>query len=357
MDWSGLSSSSFEQLQVLRDESAGVTAFLAIHDTRLGPAFGGIRRWSYRRAEEGLADALRLAEAMTLKCAAAGIPAGGGKVVIVEGPDTDREAAYRLVGRHVEEMGGRYYTGPDVGTERADLEVVARHTDFVARPDRVGDLAEPTAVGVFAGIRAIAQRLGHPQLRGLRVLVQGVGGVGSRLCGKLVEAGAEVTITDVRREAVDEVAARFKVAVLDPGEMFGVETDVWAPCALGGVVHDVSIQQMRIRAIAGSANNVLASPEHGRTLFERGVLYAPDFLINAGALVHGALFHLEGQAPPGARIERIGETVGAVLDAARLAGEPPEVIATRMARERLDAVDHVPWLPRARARSGEERVP
>lgn len=352
MDWRALASASFEQLQVLRDEAAGVTAFVAIHDTRLGPAFGGIRRWSYRTVEEALADALRLAEAMTLKCAVAGVPGGGGKTVIVQGPGTDRTAAYRLVGRFVEEMGGRYYTGPDVGTEPADLEVVAEQTRFVARPDKVGNLAEPTAVGVFAGIRAIAARLGFSGVDGLRVLVQGLGGVGSRLVEKLVDGGAEVTVSDVRREAMHELESRLSVASVDPGGILQVETDVWAPCALGGVVHDVSIQQMQVRAIAGSANNVLASPEHGRALFERGVLYAPDFVINSGALLHGALFHLEGAVPPPERIESIGELVGSILDRAREEGEPPEQVALRLARERLDAADPAPYLPAMRARLG-----
>ncbi len=351
MDWSGLHDAAFEQLQILRDDSAGVVAIVAIHDTRLGPAFGGIRRWSYRRIDEAIADALRLAEAMTLKCAVSGIAGGGGKTVLLDGPGHDRAAAYRLVGRFVEEMGGRYYTGPDVGTEPSDLELVAAETDFVARPDLVGNLAEPTAVGVFAGIRAVAQRLGFGDLDGVRVLVQGLGEVGSRLVRKLADAGAKVVVSDVRREAMQELTDSLQVTSVDPGNVFGVETDIWAPCALGGVVHDVSIQQMKVRAIAGSANNVLASSDHGRALFERGVLYAPDFVINAGALVHGALFHLDGVVPGPERIARIGELVGEILDRSRKDGEPPEQVALALAHDRLDAAPGGPYLPRCRARS------
>ena len=334
----------FEQLQILRDDAQGVLAFVAIHDTRLGPAFGGIRRWSYRRSSEALVDALRLAEAMTWKCAVAGVAGGGGKAVIVDGPGVDREAAYRLIGRYVEEMGGRYFTGPDVGTEAADLAVVAQHTRYVARPD----LAEPTAIGVFAGIRSIGRRLEFDGVRGMRVLVQGLGDVGSRLVGLLVGAGAEVTVTDVRPEAIEALAERQAVTVVEPGELLAVEADVYAPCALGGVVHDLSLQHLRVRAIAGSANNVLASPEHGAELFRRGILYAPDFVIGGGALVYGATQQLDGRAPDRARIEAIGELVGEVIDAAIAEGLPPEVVALRMARERVAAAPARPYLPRER---------
>jgi leucine dehydrogenase len=348
MDIGDLAAQDFEQIQVLRDDEGAVLAFLAIHSTRLGPAFGGIRRWTYRNPAAALTDALRLAEAMTWKCALAGVGGGGGKTVIVQTQDTDREAAYRLVGRHVEEMGGRYFTGPDVGTEPADLEIVAEHTDFVARPDRAGNLAEPTAVGGFAGIRAVGARLGFDGVRRAHVLVQGLGEVGSRLVELLVGGGARVTVCDVRRELAERLAARLEVAVVDPGELLSVSADVFAPCALGGVVHDLSLENLRVRAVAGSANNVLASPDHGASLFARGILYAPDFVINSGALIHGALLQLEGRAPPRARIEEIGRRVGEILDAARTQGIPPEVVALRMARDRVGAALGGPFFPRDR---------
>ncbi|MGE0142726.1 MAG: Glu/Leu/Phe/Val dehydrogenase dimerization domain-containing protein [Planctomycetota bacterium] len=345
MDSAVLAHASFEQLQILRDERAGVTAILAIHDTRLGPAFGGIRRHEYRRLDEAIEDALRLAEAMTHKCAAAEIPAGGGKVVILDAPDLDREAAYRLVGRHVEEMGGRYFTGPDVGTDSQDLALVAEHTQFVARPDRVGNLAEPTAIGVAAGIRALASRLGFSSLAGVRILVQGLGEVGSRLCRLLADADAEVLITDIRKDARDEMGAELDIRSFDPGDIHDIPADIWAPCAMGGLVHDVTLQQLRVRGIAGSANNVLSSAEHGAMLFERDVLYVPDFVINAGALIHGASFHLEGAVPPRERIEAIGERVGEILDIALRDRIPPEQVALLMARGRLDVTPHEPYFP------------
>lgn len=346
MEITELLTGDYEQIEVLRDEARGVLAFVAVHSTRLGPAFGGIRRWAYRRPAEALADALRLAEAMTLKCAAAGVPGGGGKAVILMHPETDREAAYRLLGRHVEQMRGRYYTGPDVGTEPRDLEVVAEHTRYVARPgpDGPGNLAEPTAIGVFAGIRAVAERLGHADLRGVHVAVQGLGEVGQRLVHLLRDAGARLTLSDVRREAVEAVAVPGDT-IVDAGEIVSVEADVFAPCALGGVVHDLSLATLRARAIAGSANNVLTAPEHGEALFERGVLFAPDFVINSGALIQGALFHLEGRVPPRERIESIGERVGEILDTARERGVPPERIAYEFARERVAGANVERFIP------------
>ncbi len=348
MDFGELASLDYEQLQFLRDDRRGVFAVVAIHDTRLGPAFGGIRRYAYRNPREAVADALRLAEAMTWKCAAAGIPGGGGKTVICDFPTTDRAAAYDLIGRHVEEMGGRYYTGPDVGTEPRDLELVARRTRYVARPgdDGPGNLAEPTAAGVFAGIHAVAHRLGFDDLGGVRVVVQGLGEVGRRLVASLCDAGAQVTIADVRKKAVEEMVASLGVDAVDPGGVLGVAADIYAPCALGGVVHDLSLENLRVRAIAGSANNVLAAPEHGEALFERGILYAPDFVINSGALVHGALFHLEGKAPAVERIEEIGDRVGALLDEATRRGIPPEQLALEQARARVAAATEGPCFPR-----------
>ncbi len=333
MDANELLSGDFEQIQVLRDPSIGLIAFIVVHNTSLGPAFGGIRRWSYRKPTEALADAMRLAEAMTLKCAISGIPGGGGKAVILQHDDLDRGAAYRRIGEYVEQMGGRYFTGPDVGTEPADLDIVAKETEFVARPgeDGCGNLAIPTALGVFSGIEAVADRLGFDGLSGVRVAVQGLGEVGIRLVELLHGAGARLTVTDVRKEVVDIAVDKLGVEAVDPGEITRVEADIFAPCALGGVIHDLSLERLRVRAVAGSANNVLAAPAMGEELSRRGILYAPDFVINSGALIHGALYHLEGQVPPEDRIRKVGSLVGKVIDEARNSGEPPERVAEAMA--------------------------
>lgn len=331
---------AFEHVTVVRDEATRCFALLAVHDTRRGPAFGGIRRHRYASPTHALADVLRLAQAMTLKAAVAGIRGGGGKIVLLDRPDLDRPGAYRRIGAAVEMLGGRLYTGPDAGTEDRDLEEVAKATRYVTQPSRLGPsaLAQATATGVFAAIRAVATRLGHTDVRGLHVAVQGVGEVGARLVAELVAAGARVTIEDADTERCKRIAAAHRgVAMVEHGAILGLDCDVFAPCAFGGVIHDLTLPGFRARAIVGSANNVLSAPEHGERLFAKGVLYAPDFVVNAGALIHGALWHLEGQAPPRERIEAIGARVGAILDRALAENTPPERIAERMAQE---AVEH-----------------
>ncbi|MEM7204778.1 MAG: Glu/Leu/Phe/Val dehydrogenase dimerization domain-containing protein [Planctomycetota bacterium] len=329
----------FELVEIAKDADAGCMAIIALHSTRSGPAFGGIRRWRYPSSEDALADALRLAEAMTLKCAIAGVPGGGGKAVILDRPDLPRDAAYRLVGRLVENLRGRYYTGPDVGTDAADLEHVAAETAYVARPgpEGPGDLAEPTAIGVQAGIEAVALRLGHQDLRGVRVAVQGLGQVGSRLARSLARSGARLVLTDLDQDRAAAFGRELDAEVVAPAAIVATECDVFAPCALGGVIDDETLPTLRAKAVAGSANNVLASERHGAELFARGVLHAPDFVISAGALIHGALYHLEGAAPPIERVRHIGQTVGEVLDRAIEERVPPEVLALQLARERAGA--------------------
>lgn len=338
----------FEQIEVLRDEGSRCTAFVVIHSTRLGPAFGGIRRRSYADSEAALDDAWRLARAMTFKCALAGVPGGGGKAVIIDRPGMDRGAAYRLLGSHVEMMGGRYYTGPDLGTDLADLREVASETDFVASPDdpALGHLADPTALGVCAGVEAVASRLGFTGVDGARVAVQGLGEVGWRLAVLLADRGAELVVADTREAPLERARDELGAEVLPVSEILGADCDVLAPCAVGGVLDEDVVAVLRARAVAGAANNVLASPECGAALFAAGVLVAPDFVINSGALIHGALFHLEGEAPPADRIRGIGDVVGEILDRAVRESRPPEVLAEQMARERLDAAPAGRFVPR-----------
>ena len=335
-----LTESSFERVIFVRDPGARCLAILAIHDTSRGPAFGGIRRHRYQTPTQALADVLRLARAMTLKAALAKIPGGGGKIVLLDRPDLDRAAAYRRIGKAVEQLAGALYTGPDVGTEDADLEQVATATCYVTRPSRIGPgaLAEATATGVLAGIRAVAERLGFPGLTGVHVAVQGVGEVGARLARALLGSGARVTIADADAKRCAVLAAENSgMEVVAPGAIMALPCDVFAPCAFGGIIHDLTMQGFKARAIAGSANNVLSAPIHGQRLFAKGVLYAPDFVVNAGALIHGALWHLDGIAPPKERIEEIGPRVGGILDRARSENLPPEVVAERMAKENLGA--------------------
>jgi leucine dehydrogenase len=328
--------SEFEEIQVFNDAARRCIAFVVLHDTRPGPAFGGIRRREYSDAESALADALRLAQAMTWKCALAGVPGGGGKAVILERSGMDRAAAYALLGRAVERLGGRFYTGPDAGTQPDDLDIVARHTRYVATPGAAGpgDLAESTALGVHAGIRAVARALGRGSLDGLKVAVQGLGEVGFRLARRLRADGARLAVADVRGDAAERARAELDAEVVDPLHVFDVHADVLAPCAVGEVIDRERAATLPARAVAGAANNVLADAEAGQILFARGVLYAPDFVINAGALVHGALFHLEGASPAAERIVEIGTRVAEVLATARVEHLPPEAVALRLARAR-----------------------
>ena len=337
----------FEQIQILQDPGQGILVFLAVHSTRLGPAFGGVRRRGYGSPQEGLEDALRLAESMTWKCAVAGINGGGGKAVIVD-TGRDRETAYRLLARHIQQMGGRFHTGGDVGTGPAELEIMAAETEFVARPgaDGPGELSQSTARGVMAGMEAVAQHLGHADLSGMVVCVQGLGAVGWRLTSLLASAGSELLVTDLDAEKVERARQEFDTKPVACGEALTTPCDILAPCALGEVLDDRSIPQLQAKAVAGAANNVLCTPENGEQLYSRGILYAPDFVINAGGLIHGALYFLDGAVPPEARVLQIGQTVGRILDESKSQGLPPERIALQIARDRVAAAPTDPYFPR-----------
>ena len=344
---SGLDTAEFEQVQILKDSQAGLLGFIAIHNTRRGPAFGGIRRWSYESADDALNDALLLAAHMTLKCALHGIPAGGGKAVICQRPGLDRPAAYRRLGQYVEQMRGRFYTGPDVGTEAADLSEVGSQTRYVASPGDAGpgDLAEPTAVGVLAGIKTVSRRLGFSDLKGVSVLVQGLGAVGHHLARMLALSGARLLVADVRTDRVENAVREWEAQAVGVESVDSVSCDVFAPCALGGVITRENVSRLGAKAVAGSANNVLAHPECGVQLHRQGVVYAPDFVINSGALVQGAHYYLDGAVPPKERIEGIGDLLESVLAASADEDFPPEVVAEQLAREKLAASDSDIYLP------------
>ncbi|MBK9384997.1 MAG: hypothetical protein IPN34_09310 [Planctomycetes bacterium] len=332
-------SDDFEEVLLLQDRRYGLRAILALHDTSSGPAFGGVRRWRYPREEHALRDVLRLARAMTMKCALAGVPGGGGKVVILDQDDLRTEEAYELLGQHVQQLGGRFYTGPDVGTGHHELSLLARTTEYVTRPDESGpgDLAAATARGVIAGMRAALEELfGSRSARGLRFAIQGVGEVGAKIARLLVAEGAEVSVADLDEGAIERLlAVETEIDVLPPERLLDAPVDVFCPCAMGGVIHDLSLGRLLARLVAGSANNVLALPRHGEELHRRGIVYVPDYVLNAGALILGAAFHLRGQRDVGAEIERIGETVRWILRAAREGGESPMAVADREAERRI----------------------
>ena len=348
-----------EQVQILQQPEIGFYALLAIHDTRNGPAFGGVRRLAYRNGAEALRDVLLLSRAMTYKCLMAGVAGGGGKVVLLDLPDTDLPEAYRRIGHHVENMGGRYYTGPDVGTGPRELAWLSETTDFVTRPDATGpgDLGRATARGVFAGIQALCQQLAKqdsrfpsdPQatgLEGVRVLVQGLGEAGGELADKLKLAGAQVLASEIKPDVLEWAVDQHGVIAVDPDEVYETECDIFAPCALGGVLHDLTVGRLHCKAIGGSANNILSRPEIAHVLQDRGILVAPDFVINSGALIQGSGFHLNGLREQDAAIDQIGQELLALFERAESEGVPPPMLAEQIAEERLASTPAKPWFPK-----------
>lgn len=326
----------FEHVLLVRDRDASAVAIVAVHDTRLGPAHGGIRRWAYRDVDEALADVVALARAMTYKCALAGVPAGGGKAVILDHPELDRRRAYRLVGRAVAQLDGRFFTGPDVGTSAEDLDEVAAETRYVAVAggDGPGDLAQATADGVLAAMVALAERL-ESRPDALHVVLQGLGAVGMALGRRLHELGARLSVHDVVAARCERAAQQFGAAVLTAEQVFRTPCDVFAPCALGGVLTASVAASLPARGVCGAANNVFADPAVAEAMHRRGVVVVPDFLANAGALIVGATFNLTGRrAAPGAAL-RIGETAAEVLSRSRDDDASPLRVALEVARERL----------------------
>ena len=358
-----------EQIQILQDLELGMLAFVAIHDTSLGPAFGGVRRYGYRNPREGLADVLRLSHAMSKKCVLSGVAGGGGKTVLVDHPGLDVQGAYRRLGEYVESMGGRYYTGPDVGTGETELGFLAETTRFVTRPgpEGPGDLTLATARGVMAGLRAVVRHLSrklarYPSdparegLEGLHFCVQGLGGVGLKVARQLRAAGATLTLSELDPELLQSACAELEADHVQPGSVYDVDCHVFVPCALGGIVHDLSVGRFRCDAIAGSANNVLAGPEHAEDLWHRGILLAPDFITNSGALVLGANFHLTGERDQDAAIDRIEDVLLEVFAKAEHVGESPNDLADRIAEERLLEPPRTPFFPAGRQKPARPQI-
>lgn len=272
------------------DAASGLKAIIAIHNTVLGPAVGGCRMWPYASEADGLADALRLSRGMSYKSALAGLPFGGGKSVIFGDPAADKsEALWRAMGRFVESLGGRYIVAEDVGTSPADMEIVRRETRHVAgiAEGGSGDPSPATAWGVFVGIRAaVLAKLGRDDLKGIRIAVQGLGHVGFELCRLLAAEGVVLYVSDISRSRVVEAVSAFGATGVSPERIYDRPADVFAPCALGAVVNDDTIPDLNVSIVAGSANNQLAEPRHADALARRGILYAPDYAINAGGIIN-----------------------------------------------------------------------
>lgn len=329
-----------EQIVFCREPESGLRAIIAIHNTTRGPALGGCRMWNYDSEEDALVDALRLSRGMTYKSALAGLDFGGGKAVIIGDSARDKsDALWLAYGRFVDSLGGRYVTAEDVGTRPADLEIVRRATPYVSgiAEGGAGDPSPATALGILTGIQAsIAERLGRVGVSGLKVAVQGLGNVGFGLAQRLHEAGAELWVSDINEAAVARAVSELGATAVSPDAIHAAEVDVFAPCALGAVINDATIGDIRVPVIAGSANNQLAEPRHGEALWKRNVLYAPDYAINAGGVIwvshEGPKFDT-GAAT--AHVIGIGDTLSEIFTRARKDGVPPEVAANRMAEERF----------------------
>jgi leucine dehydrogenase len=330
----------YELLVVARDDEANYHGVIAVHSTALGPAVGGTRFWAYASEEEATADALRLARGMTYKNALAGLPFGGGKSVIVgDNRTAARGPLFRAHGRAVESLGGRYITAEDVGTSPADMEHVRRETRHVAGLEGgAGDPSPLTSRGVLRAMQAAARhRWGSESLRGRRVALQGCGHVGSHLARELAAAGALLVVADADEGRAARVAAEFRAERVAPAEIFEVEADIFAPCALGGVINDETVARLRAEVVAGAANNQLLEPRHGAALERRGITYAPDYAANAGGVIYGIGVEQLGwtRAEAFGKVEEIYDTLLSIFEAGQFAGLPAHVAADRLAEEKL----------------------
>jgi valine dehydrogenase (NAD+) len=335
-----------EQVTFWNDPASGLRAIIAIYSTALGPALGGTRFYPYASEDEALADVLNLSRAMAYKAACAGLDLGGGKAVIIGDPGRDKnEVLLRSYGRFVESLGGRYYTACDVGTYVEDMDVIARESRFVTGRSPAhggaGDSSILTAYGVFQGMRAAAQvAWGAPTLSGRRVGIAGVGKVGHHLVEHLLEDGASIVIADVNDDAVARVRVPHpEVDVVDTDALVGQAMDVYAPCALGGALSDKTLPLLQARVVCGGANNQLAHPGIEKQLQERGVLYAPDYVVNSGGLIAVA-DEIQGYSEARARATamRIFDTTLRIFALAAEEGVPPAVAADRLAERRMSEI-------------------
>ncbi|HKK22142.1 MAG TPA: Glu/Leu/Phe/Val dehydrogenase dimerization domain-containing protein [Pseudohaliea sp.] len=330
-----------QQVCFARDPVSGLKAIIAIHDSTLGPAMGGCRMYPYASEDAALDDVLRLSRGMTFKSALAGLPLGGGKSVIIGEPRRDKtRELFLAMGRFVDSLGGRYVAAEDSGIAVADVRTMGEctpHVSGVAATEHGGDPSPSTARGVFLGLRtAVRHRLGVEDLTGLRVAVQGLGQVGFQLARLLVEAGAEVVGADSDSDHIDRAVRELGITGASTSEILGLEVDVVSPCALGAVLHSGSVPRLRAGIVAGAANNQLATHEDGARLMDRGILYCPDFLINAGGIID--VYHQRlgsDAATTREHVARIEATLGEVLKRADAGHRQTQDIAEDLAREML----------------------
>jgi leucine dehydrogenase len=331
-----------EQLMLCQDSASGYRGIIAVHSTVLGPALGGTRFWSYATDEEAIVDALRLARGMTYKNAVAGLNLGGGKSVIIgDNKTADREMIFRAHGRFVESLGGRYITAEDVGTSTADMDYVHMETDYVSGlAGRSGDPSPVTAHGVFRAIQASAkERWSNDDLATRTISIQGCGHVGYYLAKELHEAGAKLIVTDIDADRVKRVANEFGARAVSADEIYSAQADIFAPCALGAIINDKTIPRLQVEIVAGAANNQLLEERHGDALEEKKILYAPDYVANAGGVIN-VYSELAGWTSARAfrTADEIYDTILKVFAIAKSEGIPTYLAADRLAEQRIQAV-------------------
>ncbi len=334
-----------EQVVFCNNKDVGLKAIIAIHNTALGPALGGTRMGNYKTEDEALIDVLRLSKGMSYKASAAGLNLGGGKAVIIGDPKTQKtEALFRAFGRFVNSLNGRYITAEDVGTTVREMEYVFMETPWVTGiPKTFGGSGDPspyTAHGVLMGIKAsVKEKFGADSLKGIRVAVQGLGNVGYHLVEYLAKEQAVVTVTDIDQERVKKACAQFGFKAVSTDEIVSVDCDVFSPCALGAVINDQSIRQIKAKVVCGGANNQLAEARHGDMLNEMGILYAPDYVTNAGGLMN-VFVELEGYSPDRA-LDKTVEVYNNLMNVFAIAKRDrvgTHTAADRMAEERIAVI-------------------
>lgn len=329
----------FGDLHFKVDARIGLKAIVAIHSTKLGPALGGCRFIEYPNTMEALKDAMRLARGMSYKAASVNLPLGGGKAVIIKPRGHfDRVQYMHAFGKFVKELSGRYITALDSGTELSDMDIIAEHTPHVASLSRFnGDPAPYTALGVLRGIQAaVAFKLGKDSLKGLHVAVQGLGHVGYQLCRLLHEEGAVLSVADVNADMVDKAVAAFGAQAVSTELIYKIPCDVFSPCALGAVLNDMSIHQLQTSIVAGAANNQLAHASHGKMLHEKDILFAVDYVLNAGGLIYAASKYLNtDEQGVNQQIDGIYSSLMEIFQCSRRENLPTSEIADTLAQEKL----------------------
>jgi leucine dehydrogenase len=329
----------YERVVCGSDEAAGYQGIIAVHSTALGPAVGGTRYWSYKTEDDAMTDALRLARGMTYKNALAGLPFGGGKSIVFRGGNTpDREQLFRAHGRMVNSLGGKYITAEDVGTSPADMEYILKETTHVGGlQGRSGDPSPHTARGVFRAMQAAAKhKWGSDDPAGKTVAIQGCGHVGYFLAGELARVGAKLIVTDVDAAKVKHVVDDHGATAIASEEIYSAQADIFAPCALGGVLNDKTIPQLKATLVVGAANNQLLEPRHGDLLEQRGIVYAPDYAANAGGVINGCCREMLGWDVPKtlAKTDAIYDTLLKIFSLADQEKIPTYQAADRLAEER-----------------------